>query len=759
VVVRIDLCDPGPEGPALAAGLRAAGYEVIFRSVAEVPQTSANALLLAGDAEGALTALRTLRDDGRAPDTPVILLGTPPGADHRGEGQPGFGAEAVFLRPVSLPRLLETLARMLGGSGAPCSEASSPREHTVGLGAHGESEGPGRSDVRPERTVQLSEAGFKLPHHVVDAGSRAPSSRPPPTTPVQAPPSGPLSSVIESSAASSSGPVRRPIAAISERLSKLLADADRRVFPGHPPIDLSLPGSDEPAAVLVPNDILEPDDPSIDEIPDEDPIDAITYFGGPVMPSLVGMSELPESRGIAEQPSKHDEAIPHETSPGTPSSGGRRAANRSPGPPVATGGDLRSEVFESPRPRSQPFGDEVSPEEVPLEYGARNDEKVTSQSTGVQAARLRPPSTAPPATTARAQWPEEDSVLGRSTPDGGRRGVLGAGGALRLLFRIAELRLDARVSITPADGEPVTVVFSEGEVLAIEGPIASRAAELLRRRGARLGPADDEGAAVRALEHAVRSGAISPYARDRALREARERLIAEVVAWPKASFSVVRLDHAERPERGLSLFGAPLRAVLLEASRALDPGLARSILGVPAVIRLGPRFGELAETGSIPPELALLLQRCEGAPLDRLIEEAPDEPGLLGLLCGLAAADAIRVHPLPAPEPSATDRARYARRLIEDASRLATEGDYFTILGVAPDAGDRDIERTFALRSAQFAALPLDELGLSELESERRLILAALEEAHRVLRVVRWREAYRAALSAASHLAAPAQEH
>ena len=60
-------------------------------------------------------------------------------------------------------------------------------------------------------------------------------------------------------------------------------------------------------------------------------------------------------------------------------------------------------------------------------------------------------------------------MLGRVAPDGGRRGALAVGGALRLLMRIVELRLDARVSITPAQGETVTLSAVGGELASLEG--------------------------------------------------------------------------------------------------------------------------------------------------------------------------------------------------------------------------------------------------------------------------------------------------
>ena len=73
--MRVLLVDPGSEGLLLSATLRGAGFEVVLGTLEQVPSAVCDVLVIAGDAPGALAALRALRDDGPHPDTKEHLAG------------------------------------------------------------------------------------------------------------------------------------------------------------------------------------------------------------------------------------------------------------------------------------------------------------------------------------------------------------------------------------------------------------------------------------------------------------------------------------------------------------------------------------------------------------------------------------------------------------------------------------------------------------------------------------------------------------
>lgn len=791
---RIDLVDPGPDAAALAAALRDAGHEVALRALPDVVGTGADVLLLAGDAAGALEALRALRDDGASPDTPVVLLGTPAGTGHRGAGEPGFGAEAVLLRPIDPDALVDVVARLLSPPSGERSRTMPRRERTMQL------ESPEHTGMRastprgahPERTQQLPDTGTdplrgveqlpsprRAPAERADEQERAPATGSSVRTPApsETPSPRPSDAGTPAPLSSSSAGALRARATISDRLRTLLEAADRRAFPGRPPIDLSLPGGDEPAAELVPAELLEHDELALDAIAhDDDPIDQFTYVGG----ALPGAPPLPDPSptaaphaGEEPPPSAAAQQGDRKTSPGTPTSlsrrppppGARAPSALPPGAPAAGPPPSARPPTQIEAPREDERWDAAGP---PIGATARGGGDVD---TGVHEARVRPASVAPPPPTATGdEWPEEDSVLGRASPEGGRRGALGAGGALRLLLRIGELRLDARLTITPPSGESISLVLAAGELVALEANAALRALDHLRRLGRALGTAVDEAGARRALDEAVEARAISRFERDRALREGRLRVLVELLREPRASFALARLLPSELPSRGASPLGAPLRLAVVEAARrAIDAAHARTILGgggeggatagraitqtgvggLTIALRRAARFDAIGAEGLMPPEIAALLARLEGEPIERVWQEAPDEPGLPGLLAALVAAGALHAELAPARQDAARtseEGARAARRAIDDAARLAEESDYFALLGVAPDASDRDVAEAHRARAAQLDAIALEDLGLASLEPARRAAREALDEARAVLADRRLREAYAAAL-------------
>ncbi|HJL17563.1 MAG TPA: hypothetical protein RMH99_18005 [Sandaracinaceae bacterium LLY-WYZ-13_1] len=718
--MSVEVWDPSSEGPWIVGQLRQAGFEVRAVAAADVPRTRARLLLMAGDAPEGLGPLKLLRDEGEHGDVPVVLLGTPPGTEppNTGEGAegPGFGADAVFARPVSFEPLLACVRRLLSATEPPeISRVNAPPvERTMQLS----SDDPDSSQVlvrtpppdeashlpswRPrEPTMQLddeaSDAGEEV--SMVTRGpsgseSGADTSYPGASTPASRPGTGPA---VGTDAPQPEIPPERR-AKLSPWLEELLVAADRRAFPDRPPLALHFPAADEPPEVLVPPELFDTASIRLDEPVVEDPIDAFTFVGGPAVPPPVH----PSSAGHSDAP----------TTEGGPS------------------GDRASTAAETPSRRHE----QTTATELPGTPGS-----------GVHRASAYP---VPP--PAAAEWPEDDTVLGAPTPDGGRRGALGPGGALRLLWRVTTLGLDAICELTAEGGATVRMTFLAGELRALEGPVAARVVDGLRRRGRATEQPADEAGAEAVLQRRVEEGELGRFERDRLLREARESLLLELVAAERAEFALRRLEDTE-PGRVLSrarVFSRPLRAALVEAARrALSEARVRALLGdEPRGLALSPEREAALIPAELPSELLELLVRMDGRGFDEILAAAPTEPGLAGVLYALVAADAlVPVEAPPDARPPETERAA-VHALVRAAAELALDADYFAVLGLSRNATGADVARAHHARRNELSSLPLSALGLDALEAARAEAIDAVDEAHRVLSDGRLRRAYAAAL-------------
>jgi hypothetical protein len=329
--VRIDVADPGSERLTVVAALVDAGFDVSTRELRDVVETRADLLVLAADAPDALVMLRRLRDDGRRPDVPVVLLGTPDTAAPIPEG-PGFGAELVLARPVDERRLVDGVKRLLRERRSDRAPASHAPEQTMHLDADlGERDDPsGVSAIRPlddesERDERRSAAPPR-------------ASQPPPTgvSQIERRSEVPVSVVTTGSGSSqvSSTADMGAQAPISDALRALLSAADRRVFPGLAAIDVSIPAGEASARELVPDDLFD------DASPDVEGEDEGLFVVAPLAAVLGASvsSAPPRLRPPSEPPAERDK----KTSPGTPLSLGQgfKIPNplppRNEGPPLAT---------------------------------------------------------------------------------------------------------------------------------------------------------------------------------------------------------------------------------------------------------------------------------------------------------------------------------------------------------------------------------------------------------------------------------------
>lgn len=708
---RVDVWDPSAEGPFLVEQLRQAGFDVRAVELEDVPGSDADLVLLAGDADGALTALKRLRDHETRGGVPVVLVGAPPGAEPRGEG-PAFGADAVFGRPVELRPFLERVRMLLTASGSfELSRVEAPRiERTMQLS---DPDDPDSSQVllreeevaEPEPVFAPREPTMQLDDGGTEGGaqevSKITSGRAVDRT-GSVPPSRPGSDVE---------PAPRVIpvgerAEISPWLADRLAAADRRVFPDRDPLALHFPAADEPPEALVPRELFDAPAFRLDEPVVEDPIDAFTYVGGPAVP--------PPVLGAGGDEPETD-----------------ASASRAPIASQSTRADARRSIAPTrKREHDQTTATEVPEEEAP--------------GSGVHPAQM-----VPAVELRGADWPEDDTILGRPDAEGNRRGALGAGGALRLLWRICALGLDAICELDVEGGAHARLTFLAGELRAFDGPVGLRVLEGLRRRGRATESPVDEAGAQRVLQRRVEAGELGRFERDRLLREAREAVLAEVVGCDRAEFAILHLEDTE-PGRMLArsrVLSRPLRAALVEAARvAIEDDRAIELLGG---LGTGLAFGPSREGGLVPAglasELVELISRMEGRSLREILAEAPSERGLASVLYALVAGDALEL--VEPAEPARDPEARASvQRLVRAASRLAADGDYFRILGVAPDASSAEVERAFRDRRDELVGLRLELLGLEALRGPREEALESVEEAFRAIADPTRRRAYAAAL-------------
>ncbi|MFO0684642.1 MAG: hypothetical protein U0234_21480 [Sandaracinus sp.] len=698
--MRIDVADPGSERLSIVAALVGAGYDVATAELRDVVETRADLLVLAADAPGALAVLRRLRDDGRRPDVPVILLGTPEGTTPIPEG-PGFGAELVLARPVDEDRLLAGVERLVRARGHQRSGTEARGLADRGLGGRGPSERP---PGVPEHTLELRERDdpsgvsailpappgpssndasvSEIEERPVTRPERksSPSLRPskPPTTgshsQVERRSEAPVSVITTgsgsvSSSLSSSAEIAAP-APISEQLRNILIAADRRVFPGLAAIDVSIPAGEASARELVPDELFD------DASPDSDAEDEGLFVVTPLA-SVLGrsVSSAPPRKTPPSEPPAEPEKNDKKTSPGTP-----------------------------------------------LSLGA-----------GIKAPSLPPTRLDPPAPPPLL----DEEALGPADASGVRRLPIAAGVMLRALASIVSSRTSIRAAVR-AEGLTIELVFARGELARVEGPVATAALARLGRSAA------DEAAAKARLAGLVERGELASVSEGLALARAEQDLLARVVALREGE----AVFHPARDEDLPTRLGSTGRA-LGRVAAALEPSeafaLALAPLGANGRLEPTRALGGAVATFGIAPDLGRFFEAApEGISrleLARATRIASELPGVAALLTTARALVLVRGR----PERDEAD-VRAVGELVREHAARADDADYFTLLGLPGDADDAAVASAYAGRRAQLASLPLDELGLGALGPQRAIALAALDEAHEVLANSALRAAYARAL-------------
>ncbi len=715
--------------PKLARQLTEMGAEARVVSHDALLHSQADAIVLCGNAPGALALLRSFRDDAERPATPVVMLGTPEGTGPAIEG-PGFGAELILPMDASPRRVLEGLRNVIARQ-APLPPEERGPERTLELSRVGEWRPaglPGGKDFVPVREVSVVIAAEKSAVFASDAdvpgardGGSAPRERRRATSSqdlVLSPGTGSSpGSTPGSSPGTGAGTGTSQLlsfAPISDALRQLLYEGDRRMFPNKPPIDVSLPRGEEQAMQLIPDEFLEVVPLAFDE-PDRNEAD-LTFVGvgaprveEPLRARVHSEAPRPTPQGGLTRPpslpppQEEEERIPR-TSPGTPTSMSRR-------PP---------EAFET---RSRVDG----PEPKPL------------------LGLLAPPSVPPPSVAPSLPPP-------KSIPNAGEIEPLGA---IAVAAMISRGRLDATLMLR-IDRKPAGLKFSRGELVGTsgEGLRELRRTTLHRLLEAQLG----KGRAVEAVQGEP------TFVTQRAARMADEQALGELLVRAEGTYSVSANDS--RIDAVTRLTQRPFLPTLFELAKthvkndAVERffGLGPALTASTPFLRLSrialspePSLESLLGLVEAPRELGWLLQTetaTEPTSLGALLARAPSEAGLVGAIFVLVQLGALSARTTDAMPSSLahTDldvQAEQAIRLMRDR---ADRADYFQILGLARDCEGHAVDEALARLTRELLAWPLADLGLSRLEPDRLRILSTLREAHEVLTETRHRRVYATAL-------------
>jgi hypothetical protein len=486
-------------------------------------------------------------------------------------------------------------------------------------------------------------------------------------------------------------------AELSPQLRRMLVDADQRLFPDSAPLNLGFPGGDEAPGELVPDELLEVASIAIDPVA-EDPFDAFTFIG------------LPPEQMV-------DEAVPP-PSPSSPGDlSGQAAAPREAGAvPAASDAATRGP------PRSDGQAAIASTEEPPETQGD----------------------------VARAHTVDSLEAGKLSTGGVGRRGQLGPGEVVALLWRLADQQASVQVRFArPESQGDLTLVLRDGWPVDIQAPVASAVLEQLRTERRLDESALDEEQAMSVLDRRVHAGLLGRLELARRLRRQRERALYTLIEC-ECSYAIHPHEGGSAPVSAPAPAAGTLPGLLVEGSRR-RVGMEQLRAwwgGGPWTFHLGPHAQARFRQIGLEPEIIDLLTRHADGPLEGLLAEAADDDGVPGLVYALSSVDALRVVPGPPRGELQGMSLEAVRQSVESAVELAEEGGYFDILGIGPDASAREVRVAYEARRGELEGLPLVEMGLHALESKRASALEAIEEAYELLRVPRWRQAYARALGA-----------
>jgi hypothetical protein len=268
--------------------------------------------------------------------------------------------------------------------------------------------------------------------------------------------------------------------------------------------------------------------------------------------------------------------------------------------------------------------------------------------------------------------------------------------------------------------------------------------ELLHRQGTLT---DEQAARCRALVEAtgrrpgailVELGAIKTAELFPLVRWHFRELVVASLDWRAGAFWV---ETSPPPSQWRIRLEEPGAALLLE-------GLRRRYGAGELVTLLGGEGIRLQRVGDAPVEGVLedereLLALCDGTrTLARVLEETAVERGqALAALHGLALLGVLASEPRAAAvapaRDAAVDRARLEQRI-----RLCQEADYFTLLGLSPEASTYEIRKAHEQIALELSPGRLAAIDTADLDARLADVRYVIDEALEVLTDQALREAY-----------------
>lgn len=690
--------DPSAEAERIAQVLRATGYIVVdvpmSMLLARVAVQHPRLVLVDADADGALESVERLRELPDADGIEVVFLGHAGRALSGVEDALAHEGSGFFNRPVDIPELIRRVEALTGGPSS-------------------------RSPPRPT--------------------SASPSTRPPKT--IWEPPT---SSALQASRRVVS--IQTPL---SSQLEALLAEAEQRVG-ALMALEPSLPTPEEEIEAVLPAEILS----SLDEPLDEDESNP----GG-----RSAEDDAPER--VDTGPYHAGEAAASETHGGV--QGAPTTGDRSPARSTSETNPLAGAALD---PEDGPGRDGSAPP-PPTEHH-RGTALVAPSTLGSVAlpedAFATNASVAKRTNDDRARGPETsqkaESVAPPNAPARPHQSVLGLTDAPAVLAQAIASRATGALCVESVDGVRRAVLREGDLITAASGVDTESLLAFLSGRGdlprerveqltGRLPPfGRHAGAALVAHGH-LRQDQLWPV-----LRAHAEWILGKAIL-VQSGTAQMENEPAGRLRSEPSVFGGSTGAeVMVEVVRRVIPP-------EDAIARLGGRTVRLTEgaRARLLSECALdvterdLLARMLGAPLGAILEAAPspDFASVLYAISLLGVIDVLRSVDRGPRGDSPTDESEI-EALDEDAIRarirgrleIVDEGDYFAVLGIAPDATGYEIRRAFLDLRRTFEPGRVLSPRIADLADDVRKIASVLEEAYEILSDSARRERYRRAIFA-----------
>lgn len=670
---RIALADPGDEGDRIARALEALGFPV----ERVTPESLSSDLdygmvILAGEEQETLFALRKLGGELGSSVIPLILLGAPTEAPFDLADAVYLGAHAFYARPVPIERLVRKVQSFFSGeagvrlSSMPSEAPSSPSISLPPIPRHAAIDFDDVPAPRVKTEALIDDAPpLRVPTEVfVDEPPRVktealvedergyghagmddavPGERlSSPTTYVPFEPS--FDDAAEVSR----------VRGVSMRLEDLFLRADRRLFPRAQELVLDFSVREVPPIELVPNEIFEAAFAPVDVHSEEDAIDALTYVGPAPSPSAVTLF------------------------------GGTRSP--APGKTGQTG-----------QSRAKPSSSSSTP-------------APTTKTRGVPKADTPHSGVSSPASLADFTFGE----LAEGTDV--RSGLLSRDELVELVFAIERLRgsmvLELARPKRPAE-PPFGVRFIAGQVASVRAGAALQVLrELARDKGLRF-VASDAAAAELELTERVQSGELDAFDVEKRKVAVAARAFEDLLgAGEPVTFELRQTSASSELAESRGFSSPSLASVLLDwARRRISTEDVRASVSGDVRLRLGEPEFVRAAFALIEPELAAFFRARDGVRLDELDGLLPPGLGVAGVVWCFARARALTLVPLTAVgERAPALTSEQAERDLRALTLLADEADYFRVLDAAPHATSRDIQLAYERRVAHLERLAVHGL-------------------------------------------------